>query len=429
MSNSTFFDLLLTYMQVFKFGGASVKDADGIKNLAHIVSQNLNERLVVVVSAMGKTTNLLEQIHAAYFNKNISEALSLWQTLADSHLKVVEQLEINSQPVEHYLTALRNYIVNINESDFDTAYDAIVSHGELLSTTIVSTYLNRVGISNLWLDMTKLLLTDSNHREANVIFQPSADNLKIALQQSDLNLFVVQGFIGGDEKGNPTTLGREGSDYTAAVVANLLDAQSVTIWKDVDGIMNADPKLFSHVIHIPELSYNDAVELAYSGAQIIHPKTIRPIENKDIPLYVKPFANPDAKGSVIKSKISKPISVPVYILRKNQVLVTIRPKDFSFVLEPSLAYLFKVVDANKLKVSLIQSSAVTISICVDNSRNLPEALEELSRLYNVTYNDNLCLLTIRGTTLSIIQEVEQGKDVLLKQTTRRTLKLVYRNVE
>ncbi len=414
-------------MLVYKFGGASVKDADGIRNLANIVRNTLTDKLFVVVSAMGKTTNLLEQIHAAYFAGNKDEALLLLQALADNHLSVARQLNIDISAILSRIEQLRHYLVSTTEIDFDLSYDAIVSYGELLSTTIVSMYLQIVGIDNCWLDMTQLLRTDSNHREAAVLFDDETEhNLHTITSDSDKNVFVAQGFIGGDQYGNPTTLGREGSDYTAAVVANMLDAASVTIWKDVDGVMNADPKLFPNVVHIPELSYTDAVELAYSGAQIIHPKTIRPLENKSIPLYVKPFANPSAQGSIIKRATSEPINVPVYIIRKNQVLVTIRPKDFSFALEPSLAYLFKVVEENNLKVSLIQSSAITISICVDNSRYLSEALGELRKLYNLTYNDNLCLLTIRGTTPAIIHEAEAGKDVLLKQATRRTLKLVYR---
>lgn len=414
-------------MQVFKFGGASVKDAQGIRNVENIVRQFADERLFVVISAMGKTTNHLESVHAAYIKTEADKALQLLEEVRVYHYGIMSELGIMSNIVGELFDRLKTYIISPVDTDFDRSYDFIVHHGELLSTMIISHYLNLRGLKNLWLDMPHVLITDQNHREANVIDKPSRSNLASQISSSEYNIFIAQGFVGGSMSGEPTTLGREGSDYTAAVVANLIDAQSVTIWKDVPGVMNADPKLFDEVIHIPELSYYDAVELAYSGAQIIHPKTIRPLENKNIPLYVKPFNNPQATGSIIKSQKSSPICVPVYILRKNQVLVTIRPNDFSFVLEPSLSVLFQIIEKHKLKVSLIQSSAVTISVCVDNSYHLEDALNELRRDYNVTYNVGLNLLTVRGTTPDIIANVETGKDILLEQRTRRTIKIVYRS--
>lgn len=423
-------DLFLNFfqtMQVFKFGGASVKDAQGIRNVENIVRQFADERLFVVISAMGKTTNHMESVHSAYIKTEADKALQLLEEVRVYHYGIMSELGIESNRVGELFDRLKTYIISPVDTDFDRSYDFIVHHGELLSTMIISHYLNLRGLKNLWLDMPHVLITDQNHREANVIDQPSRSNLASLISSSEYNIFIAQGFVGGSMSGEPTTLGREGSDYTAAVVANLIDAQSVTIWKDVPGVMNADPKLFDEVVHIPELSYYDAVELAYSGAQIIHPKTIRPLENKNIPLYVKPFNNPQAAGSVIKSQKSSPICVPVYILRKNQVLVTIRPNDFSFVLEPSLSVLFQIIEKHKLKVSLIQSSAVTISVCVDNSYHLEDALNELRRDYNVTYNVGLNLLTVRGTTPDIIADVETGKDILLEQRTRRTIKIVYRS--
>jgi aspartate kinase len=250
------------------------------------------------------------------------------------------------------------------------------------------------------------------------------DESQIRLQQAaDFNnyrVFIGQGFIGANVKGDPTTLGREGSDYSAAVVGNLLNAESVTIWKDVPGILNADPRLFEHTVHIPELTYLDAVELAYSGAQIIHPKTIKPLENKNIPLYVRPFGSPTDAGSVIKATTEKPIDIPILIMRKNQVLITVRPRDFSFVLEESLTKAFTVMNKHRLKVSLIQSSAISISVCVDNSRYLTGALDELGNDFKVTYNEGLELLTIRGITEEIVHETTNGRTVLLTQQTRRS---------
>jgi aspartate kinase len=289
----------------------------------------------------------------------------------------------------------------------------------VISTTIVSAFLQDNGIENCWLDMRKLLMTDSNFREANVRMEESAQKMKAVADFKKFRIYVGQGFIGSNSKGDPTTLGREGSDYTAAVVGNLLDATSVSIWKDVPGILNADPRIFENTVHIPELSYNDAVELAYSGAQIIHPKTIKPLENKKIPLFVRPFSTPDQPGSVIKDHIAKHIDVPVLILRKNLVLVTIRPRDFSFVLEESLSKAFAVFNKHRLKISLIQSSAVSISICVDNTRYLNAALDELGNDFKVSYNDNLELLTIRGINDEIMNETTHGREILLSQKTRR----------
>lgn len=413
-------------MLVFKFGGASVKDAQGINNLVSILKQYGNQKLFVVVSAMGKTTNGLEAVHAAYYEGDKSKLLAALQAIKDYHYDILRQLECRTNIIDKEFERLENIITADVDTDFDRSYDKIVSFGELLSTTIVSAYLSKQGIANKWLDMSHILITDNHHREANVLMNESAERLHAILADSEVNIHIAQGFIGGTLNGEPATLGREGSDYTAAVVANMIDAGSVTIWKDVPGVMSADPKLYADAVHIPELTYYDAVELAYSGAQIIHPKTIRPLQNKGIPLFVKPFLDPQASGSVIKARVSKPIDVPVYILRKNQVLITVRPLDFAFVLEESLSDIFLLIRKYNLKVSLIQSSAVTISVCVDNSRILDDALHELNTNYRVTYNEGLCLLTVRGTTPAIIESVSQGKDILLKQTTRRTIKLVYR---
>jgi aspartate kinase len=240
-------------------------------------------------------------------------------------------------------------------------------------------------------------------------------------------IYLAQGFIGANPNGDPTTLGREGSDYTAAVIGNLLDAQSVTIWKDVPGILNADPRIFPHTVLIPELTYKDAVELAYSGAQIIHPKTIKPLENKQIPLYVRPFGDHQSSGSVIKNTITQAIETPILILRKNQVLVTMRPRDFSFVLEDCLSEVFVILKKNRMRVSLIQSSAISVSICVDNNRYITNALDELANDFKVSYNDNHELLTIRGTNHEIINATAQGREILLSQFTRRSARFLMKN--
>lgn len=408
-------------MRVYKFGGASVRNAEGIRNLAHIVSLAESD-LIVVVSAMGKTTNALERVLNALWTGDTATAQQEWTTLIGYHTAILHELGLPPDilPI-HDIPALQD------ATNYDLSYDQLVSWGELISTTIVNAYLQTQGIDSEWLDMTHLLRTDATFRDADVDMGVSALQVRSSVTQSDRHVFVAQGFIGGTAGGLRTTLGREGSDYTAALLGNMLDAESVTIWKDVPGILNADPRLVENTVLIPELTYNDAVELSYSGAQIIHPKTIRPLENKSIPLYVKPFADPLAAGSVISATARGPIDVPVYIWRKNQILITMRAKDFAFVLEESLSRIFDIIHRHRLKVSLIQSSAVTISVCVDSSRYVEEAIGELQRDYRVTYNEGLSLLTIRGTTQEIITRETQGRTILLSQTTRRTARYVMRN--
>ena len=307
----------------------------------------------------------------------------------------------------------------------DENYDQVVSLGEIMSTQIVAVYLLKQGLPVEWWNMPKLLRTDNTWREAKVDNETSAATIRAGWERANRpSIVVTQGFIGGTAEGKRTTLGREGSDYTAALLGNYLDAESVTIWKDVPGILNADPRLEPDTILIPSLRYQDAVELSYSGAQIIHPKTIRPLENKQIPLFVKPFGDPGAAGSKIAADGVGPIDIPVYIWRKNQILITMRAKDFAFVLEESLSEIFEIIHRHRLKVALIQSSAVTISVCVDNTRFVPEAIEELKQHFNVTYNDHLSLLTIRGTTPEILERAKADRTIMLSQTTRRTARLV-----
>jgi aspartate kinase len=410
-------------MKVYKFGGASVRSAEGIRNIARIVS-GVSENLFIVVSAMGKTTNAMEVVLDCFMKADHAGAIQKFVEVETYHNEIIAELfadkTIGEAAVEPLFAELEKHIIEGIGDDYDRWYDYLVSYGELISTRIVSAYLAESGIANCWLDMRGLIVTDSNFREANVRMNDSEVRVKKAVDFAQNRIYIGQGFIGANIKGDPTTLGREGSDYSAAVVGNLLDAESVTIWKDVPGILNADPRIFENTIHIPELTYLDAVELAYSGAQIIHPKTIKPLENKQIPLYVRPFGNPTEAGSVIKATTEKPIDVPVLILRRNQVLVTIRPRDFSFVLEESLSKAFAVMNKHRLKVSMIQSSAISISVCVDNNRYLAGALDELGNDFKVSYNDGLELLTIRGINDETIERTTTGRTVLLSQRTRRT---------
>ena len=405
-------------MKVYKFGGASVATSEGISNVARIISL-CEDDVLVVVSAMGKTTNALERVLDALMADDHVLAQREWDSIVAYHDAVIDRLSL-----PHDILPFRSVPSLWDKSDYDLSYDQLVSLGELISSAIVQACLLSQGIDCDRLDMTRLLRTDHTYRDARVDLAVSQALLRQALQESTKRVHVLQGFIGGTEDGLRTTLGREGSDYTAALVGNFVDAESVTIWKDVPGILNADPRLVPHTVLIPELRYSDAVELSYSGAQIIHPKTIRPLENKHIPLYVKPFGDPAAPGSKIHADAKGPIQVPVYIWRKNQVLITVRPKDFAFVLEESLNTLFEIIHRHRLKVSLIQASAVTISVSVDHTRYVAAALEELAERFTLNYNGGLSLLTIRGTTPRILEQETQGREILLSQTTRRTARLL-----
>ena len=410
-------------MKVYKFGGASVKDAAGVRNLERIV-RTAGGDLMVVVSAMGKTTNALERVVEFLDAGKEEQALNQWVDIIDYHVAIMKELGL--QPGSDI--RLQGEIPFAPQLSLDENYDQVVSLGEIMSTQIIAVYLLKQGLSVEWWNMPKLLRTDNTWREAKVDNETSAATIRAGWERANRpSIVVTQGFIGGTAEGKRTTLGREGSDYTAALLGNYLDAESVTIWKDVPGILNADPRLEPDTILIPSLRYQDAVELSYSGAQIIHPKTIRPLENKQIPLFVKPFGDPGAAGSKIAADGVGPIDVPVYIWRKNQILITMRAKDFAFVLEESLSEIFEIIHRHRLKVALIQSSAVTISVCVDNTRFVPEAIEELKQHFNVTYNDHLSLLTIRGTTPEILERAKAGRTIMLSQTTRRTARLVVKD--
>ena len=415
--------------RVYKFGGASVKDASGVRNVERIVRLALKDTpddhaadgLMVVVSAMGKTTNALERVVALLDSGKEEEALAQWVDIIDFHVSIMKELGL--RPGSDI--RLQGEIPYDPRCSYDENYDQIVSLGEIMSTQIVAVYLLHQGLSVEWWNIPKLLRTDDTWREAKVDNGISSRAIRAGWDRAQRpQVVVTQGFIGGTRDGRRTTLGREGSDYTAALLGNYIDAESVTIWKDVPGILNADPRIEPDTVLIPSLRYTDAVELANSGAQVIHPKTIRPLENKHIPLLVKPFGDPLAAGSRIADDGVGPIGVPVYIWRKNQILVTMRAKDFAFVLEESLSEIFDIIHRHRLKVSLIQSSAVTISVCVDHTRFVADAIRELQEDFNVTYNENLSLLTIRGTTPEILEQAKAGKTIMLSQTTRRTARLV-----
>ncbi len=419
-------------MIVYKFGGASVNSPEGVRNLCAIVRECKEKSLLVIVSAMGKTTNALENVLERVAAGDRAGALERLAAIEAWHASItgplfgangtsaaVARIWEEARAVVTAYSALQH---PVGGELYDIMYDDLVSFGELASTTIVSAYLASAGVPNRWIDMRRCLVTDARHRAADVLMDESAPLLRAATEGP--GVFVSQGFIGATRQGQTTTLGREGSDYSAAVAANLLDAESVTIWKDVPGILNADPRLFPDTLLIPTLTYLDAVELAYSGAQVIHPKTIKPLQNKQIPLYVRPFMDHTAPGSVIRGEMTGRIEVPILILKANQVLVSIRPKDFSFVLEERLMEILSAFDRNGIKLNLIQTSAVNLSLCVDAGRDLPGVIAELSHDYRVVYNDGLELLTVRGYTPELYARHAEADGVLLSQRTRRIVRIV-----
>ena len=405
-------------MKVYKFGGASVRSAAGVRNIVSIVS-GVKEGLFIVVSAMGKTTNAMEEVLAQFMKGEVEAAVDKLKEVEDFHATIINELfehpENGMAAIQSDLRELKELIEEGVGDDYDRWYDRLVSYGEILSTRIVSAYFAEAGIDHDWLDMRRLLVTDSNFRAANVRMDDSQRRIRKAIADSGKKLFISQGFIGTNPHGDPTTLGREGSDYTAAVAGNLLNADSVTIWKDVPGIMNADPRIFPNPVHIPELTYLDAVDMALSGAQVIHPKTIKPLENKDIPLYVRPFNAPQEAGSVIRGSISKAIDVPVYIQRKDQALLILSPLDFSFVIKENLSVAFGIMHKHRLMISMIQSSAVTISVCVSNDRYLPQAIDELSNYFRVEATEQLEILTVRGPQANSDTGLLEGREVVITQ--------------
>lgn len=416
-------------MKVYKFGGASVKNADGVRNLAHIVEGE--ENLFIIVSAMGKTTNALERVFSHMQNERKQEANDEIRQIQAYHAEIIDDLwgektEINE--VTLLFGQLRNIINDITyrHSDAELWYDTIVAFGELISTTIISKYLNHIGTRNRWIDMRTTFITSQRHKDANVDIKASKLRLRAALENTGVSVFVGQGFIGAAPDGTTTTLGREGSDYSAAVVANILGAESMSVWKDVEGVLNADPKVFKDAVKIDELSYLDTIELAYSGAQIIHPKTIKPLQNKNIPLYVRPFSDKTKPGTVIGGD-AKHVSMPIMILKRDQVFLVIRSREFSFVMEEQFGEIFSMLERFRIKTHLIHNSAVDLGLCVDSSWHidaLEKALEEEG--FEVEQIDNVCLLTIRYYNDELYYRHIRGHKHIVRQVNPEAVRVVMR---
>ncbi|MCX6334714.1 MAG: aspartate kinase [Bacteroidia bacterium] len=416
-------------MKVYKFGGASVKDAAGIINLTNIVSKGKGN-LVIVVSALGKTTNALEKVLKAWLagDKSYRDHLD---NVYSYHASVAGELfhsgNSATDKIDNSFARLREYLHSTKKSEYDFEYDQIVSCGEIWSTLIIAEYLKKSGLNSEWVDIRKSLLTDDRYRDSNILWNESLDKIRAAFDFSKFPLFVTQGFIGATAAGWSTTLGREGSDYTAAILANMLDADSVTVWKDVPGLLNADPKWLADAQKMEEISYKEAVEMTFSGAKVIHPKTIKPLHNKNIPLYVRSFINPNEPGTMIKADATLKKVMPVFIRKENQLLISMQPKDFSFVMGDNLSRIFHTFIKHGIKVNLVEASAVAIDVCVDDERPKVESLlSDLETDYSAFYNEKMELLTIRHYTPEAIIRITSGREILLEQRMRSTVRFVVR---
>ena len=414
-------------MKVYKFGGASVKDAAGVRNLLDIVKDE--KELFIIVSAMGKTTNALEGVFAAMQQGDQELALERVEQSYAYHRAILDELmgaDITIEQMNILFAQLRNTVRNTiyRASDAELWYDTIVAYGELISTTIISNYLNGHGVKNQWVDMRRAFLTEQRHKDANVNLEATAVRLKREIEKSDATIFVGQGFIGGAPDGTTTTLGREGSDYSAAVVANVLDAESMSVWKDVDGILNADPKIFPDARKIERLNYMDTIEMAYSGAQIIHPKTIKPLQQKNIPLYVRPFGNKESLGSVITGDVERAYE-PIMIQKSNQVLLNLHSRDLSFVLEEKFAKVFTTLDSHRIRTNLVHNSAVNLYMSVDASWHIDEAISELeAEGFDVDKSEDVEMVTIRYYNNELYHKYAFDERIIIKQTTPHSLRFV-----
>ena len=404
-----------------------MRNADGVRNLSHIVKDEQN--LFIIVSAMGKTTNALERVFTHMQKAEKSEAHAEIDQIVSYHAEIINDLwgePTKVEEVDALFAELHSIIDNTfyRTQDAELWYDTIVAFGELISTSIISKYLNHAGQRNRWIDMRTTFVTNPRHKDANVDIKASEPRLKAALENTGVGVFVGQGFIGAAPDGTTTTLGREGSDYSAAVVAHILEAESMSVWKDVDGVLNADPKVFKDAVKIDALNYLDTIELAYSGAQIIHPKTIKPLQNKNIPLYVRPFGDKTKPGTVINSE-AEHCTLPIMIYKRDQVFLIIRSKDFSFVMEEKFAVIFSLLDRFRIKTHLINNSAVDLGLSVDASWHIDELIAALEKEdFEVEKREGVCLLTIRNCNDDLYARYVKSQETLVKQINFKTVRVV-----
>jgi aspartate kinase len=416
-------------MEVFKFGGASVKDASSVKNVVTVLNHTGAEDKVVVVSAMGKMTNALELVVASYLEKNsiVKEQLS---AIKNFHLEIASELFEEAgkgvfHMIEDLFEELQNFLEHNKSTQYDFVYDQIVSYGELTSSLILSEYFKLSGLDHTWLDARKMVRTDSTYRDATVNWQETQEKILTAVRPGEL--YLTQGFIGADANNFTTTLGREGSDYTAAIFAYCLNAEKVIIWKDVPGVLNADPRVFKNPTLLNQISYEEAIELAFYGASVIHPKTLQPLQRKEIPLYVKSFINPNGAGTAVSKGQTLIPSIPCFIVKKNQVLLSLSSLDFSFMVEENISEIFRLFHLYQMKVDLIQNSAISFSVCLDNKfNNLEKLILHLKARFKVEHIEGVSLFTIRHFDEAALKALEKDKEVLLKQVMQNTVQLVAR---
>jgi len=413
-------------MKVFKFGGASVKDAAGVRNVASIIAR-YNDEMIVVVSAMGKTTNLLETLVKAHFN-GWDETMEIYDDFRKFHLDIAEELFGSAGEIPDEIHVRLNEVGKRLQLPpsllYDFEYDQFICYGELVSSLILSCYLEKTGQPNRWMDIRLSLRTDDKFREASVNWKWTEMLINNTFQFNTTRLYITQGFIGSTVTNLTTSLGREGSDYTAAILGSLLNAESVTIWKDVPGVLNADPKQFSDTLLIKELSYREAIEMTYSGSQVIHPNTMKPLYNKNIPLHVRSFADPEAPGTIIHQVDHLLELTPVYITKSNQVLITFSPYDFSFITSDDISKVFAMMSAKRLKVNLIQKTSIDLNLLVDAPEiGLETIMLDLRKDYEVKYNTGLTLITIRHYTIESIEKLTAGRKIYMEQYSRLTAKL------
>lgn len=412
-------------MKIYKFGGASVKDAEGVKNMAHVLEITGNQDTLIVVSAMGKTTNALERLIQDYLNGNSFQ--TGFRALQDYHYHIVEKLFPDKALVwnrlQYFFEKLENFLSHNKSTKYDYVYDQVVCYGELLSTTIISEYLNSLGLKNQWKDARKYIKTDSTFRDAQVQWDETQEQISEGLQKGIL--YITQGFIGSDSNNFTTTLGREGSDYSAAIFGYCLNATEVTIWKDVAGVLNADPRVFDKTELLEQISYEEAIELAFYGASVIHPKTLQPLQRKEIPLYVRSFIHPVETGTAVRKGQPLFPKMACFIVKKDLVLISLSTLDFSFMVEENLSEIFRLFHKYQMKVDLIQNSAISFSVCVDNKfSNLEKLINHLKARFKVDFKPGVSLYTIRHFNDAAIKELEEGKEILLKQLTPETLQIV-----
>jgi aspartate kinase len=415
-------------IKVFKFGGASVKDSAAVRNMTDIVRLHAHQPLVVVVSAMGKTTNAIERIHAARFDgkpyhEELNEVVRFHTELTD---ELFGENQSGKTALQSQLDAFNLALTQHCTSNYDQEYDSLIGYGELISTAIIQAYLEAEGVSSVWFDARKIVITDSRFRDARVNWEASRQCIK-PVQQAlhEKKACVIQGFIGSDSQGNTTSLGREGSDFTASIMAYLLDASDVTIWKDVPGMLNADPKKFKDTVKLDRISFKEAIELAYYGASVIHPKTIKPLQNKGIPLHIKSFVDPEAAGSTIQESTENDHLIASYILKDHQTLFSIATRDFSFIVEDNLKEIFGILSALGIRIHLMENSAISFSIVFDTDKLKQQLLiEKLHEQYSIKYNEHLTLLTIRHGNEDSLKNVLHNAETFIEQRSRHTMRIV-----